>query len=82
MNLVYKPHPEPQVTPANGVGPTQSFIQFNEDQLPSKQIKLLKTYGDFKRLNEMLIICDLIEPIPELPEKFDDQGYKKTGGML
>lgn len=70
------------VTPANGAGPTQSFIQFNEDQIPAKQIKLLKTYGDFKRLNEVLLICDLIEPIPVIPEKFNDQGFKKSGGQL
>jgi hypothetical protein len=45
-----------------------------------------RTYGDFKRLAEVIFLSDLKpengQQIPELPEKVNENGYNKPAELL
>ena len=57
-------------------------LSFDEDILPPQKLAVLKTYGDFKRLNTLLLASDLDAKLPVLPPKLNDQGVKRTTASI
>ena len=47
-------------------------LSFDEDVLPPQKLAVLKTYGDFKRLNTLLLASDLDTKLPVFPPKLND----------
>ncbi len=47
-------------------------LSFDEDVLPPQKLAVLKTYGDFKRLNTLLLASDLDTKLPVFPTKLND----------
>jgi hypothetical protein len=43
---------------------------------------VLKTYGDFKRLNMLLLASDLDSKLPVLPQKLNEQGAKRVTASI
>ena len=66
VNLSFTPFPKALSSP------TMNKLSFDEDVLPPQKLAVLKTYGDFKRLNTLLLASDLDTKLPVFPPKLND----------
>jgi len=66
VNLSFTPFPSALSSP------TMNKLSFDEDVLPPQKLAVLKTYGDFKRLNTLLLASDLDAKLPVFPTKLND----------